>query len=70
MNNTQFFIDNVPLFIPLIVLQMALMVTAVIHVLKHPNYRFGNKALWLVIVIVLQIVGPVIYFVFGRGDSE
>lgn len=70
MNNTQFFIDNLPLFIPLIVLQMALMVTAVIHVLKHPNYRFGNKALWLVIVIVLQIVGPVIYFVFGRGDSE
>lgn len=70
MNNTQFFIDNVPLFIPLIVLQMALMVTAVIHVLKHPNYRFGNKALWLIIVIVLQIVGPVIYFVFGRGDSE
>ncbi|GGI66221.1 MULTISPECIES: PLDc N-terminal domain-containing protein [Enterococcus] len=70
MNNTQFFIDNLPLFIPLIVLQMALMVTAVIHVLKHPNYRFGNKALWLIIVIVLQIVGPVIYFVFGRGDSE
>lgn len=70
MNKTQFFIDNLPLFIPLIVLQFALMITAVIHVLKHPNYRFGNKALWLVIVIVFQIVGPVIYFVFGRGDSE
>ncbi|NLM68240.1 MAG: PLDc_N domain-containing protein [Enterococcus sp.] len=46
------------------------MVTALIHVLKHPNYRFGNKALWVVVVVLFQIVGPVIYFVFGRGDEE
>lgn len=70
MNNTQFFIDNLPLFIPLIILELALLITAVRHVLKHPNYRFGNKAFWLVIVIVFQIIGPVIYFVFGRGESE
>ncbi|OJG43200.1 hypothetical protein RV02_GL003120 [Enterococcus gilvus] len=45
------------------------MITAVWHVLKHPNYRFGNKAVWLLIVIVFQIIGPVFYFVFGRGDD-
>ena len=70
MNNTEFFLNNLPLFLPLIVLQFGLMVTALIHVLKHPNYRFGNKALWVVVVVLFQIVGPVIYFVFGLGDEE
>jgi hypothetical protein len=70
VNNTEFFLNNLPLFLPLIVLQFGLMVTALIHVLKHPNYRFGNKALWVVVVVLFQIVGPVIYFVFGRGDEE
>lgn len=69
MPNVDFFKENLPIFIPLIALELILMVTAVRHVLKHPHYRFGNKGVWLVIVIVFQILGPVIYFVFGRGDD-
>lgn len=36
----------------------------------HPHYRFGNKAVWLVIAIVLLLFGPIIYFAFGKGDKE
>jgi hypothetical protein len=68
MNNFDFFIDYLPFFIPLIILQLILAVTALIHVIKHPQYRFGNKGLWIVIVIVFQIVGPVIYFTIGKGE--
>ncbi|MFC6313994.1 PLD nuclease N-terminal domain-containing protein [Lapidilactobacillus achengensis] len=68
-NNSQFFIENLPILIPLILLEFGLMIAAVIHVLRHPHYRFGNKILWLVIVVVFQIIGPVVYFVFGRGDQ-
>lgn len=70
MNNSQFFFDNLPLFIPLILLNLGLMVTALIHVLKHPNYRFGNKALWVIVVLFFQFFGPVLYFVFGKGETE
>ena len=42
---------------------------ALIHVLRHPNYRFGNKAVWIPVVLLLQIIGPVLYFVFGRGEE-
>ncbi len=70
MNNTQFFLDNLPLFIPLILLQLGLMVTALIHVLKHPNYRFGNRGFWLIVVVFFQMIGPVVYFIFGRGEEE
>lgn len=70
MNNTQFFLDNLPLFIPLILLQLGLMVTALLHVLKHPHYRFGNRIFWIIVVVFFQIIGPVVYFVFGRGEAE
>lgn len=69
MNNLDFFRENLPILLPFVLLELLLMITAVWHVLKHPNYRFGNKAVWLLIVIIFQIIGPVFYFVFGRGDD-
>lgn len=61
--------EYLPFFIPLIILQLILAVTALIHVIKHPQYRFGNKGLWIVIVLAFQIVGPVIYFTLGKGEN-
>lgn len=68
--NWQFFMDNLPLLLPLILLEFLLMITALIHVLKHPYYRFGNRILWVIIVVVIQIIGPVVYFAFGRGEDQ
>lgn len=62
--------DYLPFLIPLVVVQFGLAIFSVIHVLKHPQYRFGNKALWVVVVLVFQFIGPAVYFLFGRGDQE
>ncbi len=56
--------------VPLILLEFALMVTALIHVLRHSNYRFGSRAMWIPIVVFVQIIGPLVYFIFGRGVDE
>ena len=58
-----------PFLIPVAVLELALAVTALIHVLRHRTYRFGNRVLWVVVVLVLEIVGPLLYFAFGREDD-
>lgn len=58
-----------PVLLPLIIVELVLMVTALVHVLKHNTYRFGNKVMWAIIVVVIQIIGPVVYFVLGRGDE-
>ena len=58
-----------PFLAPYIVIELILAVAALIHVLRHPNYRFGNKAVWIPVVLLLQILGPVLYFVFGRGEE-
>lgn len=62
-------IEYLPFLIPVILVELALAITALVHVLKHPHYRFGSKAFWIVIVLLIQIIGPVAYFVFGRGHE-
>lgn len=59
-----------PIIIPIFLIQVILAITALVHVLKHPNYKFGNKIMWIIIVLFIQIIGPIIYFLFGRGEEE
>lgn len=61
--------EYLPFIIPIIVIELILAIFALVHVIKHPNYRFGNKVLWIIVVSVLQIIGPIVYFVFGKGDE-
>ena len=50
--------------------QFALFGYTLYHVLTHKNYKHGNRALWLVITIVLMnFVGPILYFIFGKEDA-
>ncbi|MDI9440871.1 MAG: PLD nuclease N-terminal domain-containing protein, partial [Bacillota bacterium] len=59
-----------PFLIPLIIAQLVLAITALVHVLRHPNYRFGTKGLWIPVVLLVQFIGPVLYFALGRGDDR
>ena len=59
-----------PFLLPIVIVQLVFAITALIHVLKHPHYRFGNKGMWILIVLLVQIIGPITYFVFGRGEEQ
>ena len=62
--------EYLPFLIPLIVLQLALLGYALHHILTHDAYRRGSRVLWLIVVIVLmEFVGPILYFVFGREEA-
>lgn len=65
----EFLIENLPLLIPIIILELALAIVALVHIFKHKNYRVGNRVIWIVVVVVLQIFGPIAYFVFGREEE-
>ena len=66
--NTLF--EIMPLLAPILLVDIILAVAAGRHILRHPRYRFGNKTMWLVIAVVLLLFGPIIYFVFGKGENE
>ena len=58
------------LLIPIAVIQLGLMIAALVHALKHPKYKIGNKVIWVLVIILVNLVGPVLYFIVGRGDAE
>lgn len=60
--------EYLPFLIPLIIIQLILQIVALIHLLKHPNYRFGNKTIWIIVVLLGQVLGPIVYFAFGREE--
>lgn len=62
--------DYIIYLIPLIALELILVLTSLIHVLRHTHYKCGNKALWIIVVLFIQIIGPILYFTVGRGDDE
>lgn len=59
----------IPILIPIFIIDFLLALAALIHVLKHPRYRFGNRVMWAIIVVCLLLIGPIVYFAFGRGDE-
>ena len=61
--------EYLPFLIPVIVIEVILAVIALVHVLRHKTYRFGNRILWIIIVLFVQIIGPILYFTIGKGDN-
>ena len=62
--------ELLPLLIPLIIAQFALLGYTLYHILTHNAYKRGNRALWLVITIVfMNFLGPILYFLLGKEDA-
>ena len=63
-------ITALPFLIPLLIAQLALLGYSLYHVLTHGSYKRGNRALWLVIVLLMSnFAGPILYLILGREDS-
>jgi len=58
-----------PLFIPLFLVEMGLMVIAVIDIVKRERVRGGNKVIWLLVAIFVGVIGPIVYLLFGREEA-
>ena len=62
-------ITLLPILIPLAIVQLTLMIFALVHALRHPNYKTGNKLLWVLVIILVNIIGPILYFLIGKGEE-
>jgi len=69
MNSMEQVREYLPFLLPILLVELVLMLTALIHVLRHDKYRFGNRILWVIVVILIQIIGPILYFTIGKGEE-
>ncbi|MDR3053108.1 MAG: PLDc N-terminal domain-containing protein [Coriobacteriales bacterium] len=58
-----------PFLIPIVLIQLVLMIVALVSVLRHDSFKMGNKVVWVLVVVLINIIGPILYFVLGRGDD-
>ncbi|MGE5530077.1 MAG: PLD nuclease N-terminal domain-containing protein [Patescibacteria group bacterium] len=59
-----------PLLIPLILLQLGLLIAALADLLRREPERIrgGARWPWVIAIVLVNILGPLAYFVFGRKD--
>ena len=70
MNDLNELVEFLPFLIPLAVVQFGLFGYTLYHILTHKTYKRGNRALGLVITIVMMtFVGPILYFLLGKEDT-
>jgi multisubunit Na+/H+ antiporter MnhG subunit len=62
-------IKYLPLIIPLAIVQFGLMIAALVHAIKHPRYKVGNQVTWILVILLINLIGPVLYFTIGRGEA-
>ncbi len=57
-----------PLLIPILLVQIAL-IAAALWDLYHREKTRGPKLAWVFVILFINIIGPIVYFIFGR-DQE
>ena len=60
--------EYLPLLIPVILIELALLLIALIDLLRREKTR-GPKWAWALAILFVQIFGPIAYLIFGRAEE-
>jgi hypothetical protein len=58
----------IPLLIPVLVIQLVLMIAALVDLIRREQTR-GPKWVWALVILFVNFIGPIIYFVAGRKEE-
>jgi hypothetical protein len=70
MEDLDALISMLPWLVPLFLVEVGLMVIALLDVIKRERVRGGNKVVWIVVIVAVQIIGPMVYLLFGREEAH
>ena len=59
--------ELLPFLIPIILLELALMIFALVDLIRRERTK-GPKWLWAIIIVFVNLLGPIVYFIIGRED--
>jgi hypothetical protein len=61
------FLQLLPYIIPIVLLQLTLMIVALVDLARREKTR-GPKWVWILVIVLGELIGPIIYFIFGREE--
>ncbi len=59
-----------PLLIPVVLLELGLLVWALLDIIRRKRVKGGNKVVWILVVVLINVIGPIVYFLFGREEDS
>jgi hypothetical protein len=60
----------IALVAPIIIIQFGLMIAALVDLEREERrVRGGSKLVWALVIVFVNVVGPMIYFVAGREEA-
>ncbi|WP_147534902.1 PLD nuclease N-terminal domain-containing protein [Bacillus marasmi] len=59
---------NFGLLIPILIVQLILLIIALVDVIRAEKTN-GPKWVWILVILFINIIGPIVYFVFGRRND-
>jgi hypothetical protein len=58
------------LLLPLALIQLGLIVAALYDLEKEERrVRGGSKLVWILVIVFVNLIGPIAYFLIGREDA-
>lgn len=57
------------LVLPLVVVQLALLGFALNDLVRRRRVKGGNKWVWGAVIVLIEFIGPILYFVLGREEE-
>ena len=57
------------LIAPLVILQLGLMAFALVDWVRRSRTRYLDRRVWLVIIVIFSLLGPMAYFFLGREEE-
>jgi hypothetical protein len=55
---------------PIALLQFGLTLAGIISIVRKPAIQGNEKIVWLLLVVLVSIVGPIIYFAIGSAKLD
>jgi hypothetical protein len=60
----------IALLLPLVVIQLGLIIAALYDLEKEERrVRGGSKLVWVLVIVFINVIGPIVYFTAGRQDT-
>ena len=59
-----------PLIIPVLIIQFGMQIFALVDLYRQPAENIkGSKWMWVAIILLGEIIGPIIYLVLARTEA-
>jgi hypothetical protein len=60
--------NYLPIIAPILIIQLILLIVAIFDLVRIEKTN-GPKWLWVIIILFINIIGPILYFVIGRKSN-